>query len=198
MKMLRYITFACIFLSHAHAFAQSPSDPLAEPALPPSATSVQLNQPYASDHLGNVVLPFMWNISEEKNHIVATENSELDPAVITVDSVKFPADLKADNVVHNILKSLAQALNTALPQDKIAPPSLCPENPDAKKCKNPLLHYAVSLQGTENDIPRTCAFDLYASQAAASVIALSFCAPKDKLYDPQPAAILQQIFSSFE
>ncbi len=173
----------------ASAIAQSPDN---------TETTIQLNQPYVSKDLGSVTFPFMWNITEAKNRLVATENSEIDPGVITLDTFKYPQDLKADAVATNILQSVAQTLSAELPTNSIQQQSLCPETPGAKKCKNPIQQFSASISGSENGIPRSCALELYLSQAAHTVIALSFCAPEDKLYTPSKEQTLKDVFLKME
>lgn len=188
-----------IFTFSGYAIADEANDPA--PIRQPAAkeTSLELNQPYMSKKLGQITFPFMWNITEQNNRIVATEPVEDDPAVVTVDFIDYPADLSTDKMSLNILTSLAQTISgPAVEQSAVTKETSCFDEKPSNKCKNSVDSYTATFSGTDQNIERACSAALYFIKASHKLVAYTICASSTKSYNISPVEGLKNMFNSMQ
>ena len=171
----------------------------------PPPTPLNLSQPASAPKLGDVTVPFGWNVrTEGDERIVAVEadgngNPSNAPAVITVDMISTPANLPTATIADNIILSLAEALAiTDLTPDQITKTDLCLDEKPSKKCKNQVQEMTVSLEGKENDLDRTCHAALYVVDKAHRIVVFTLCGPSLKTYDTEPLEALKTMFKQMQ
>lgn len=185
---LRSFFFAVVFLYTAvSAQAQTPGEVV--------PTSLNLSKPASAPKIGDITVPFGWDIRvESDDRIVAVEPSNA-PAVITVDMIGIPTGLDATTVANNIVLSLAEALgNNPFDLGATQKSTLCLDEKASKKCKNQVMELAASIDGKEDGNDRTCHIVLYTAERAGKIIAFSLCGPKAKTYTPEPIESLKAMF----
>ena len=77
-------------------------------------TEIKINQPYNSQNLGQLLLPFMWEVSEDsaQKRIIATEVRTHAPAVLTIDLIdNVPGDVSGESYAQAIIGSIAESLS---------------------------------------------------------------------------------------
>lgn len=193
-RILGVMLFCCLPLS---VFAQDAA--IEEPGAAPvgRTTSLTLNQPYSSADIGELTFPFRWEVSApSKDRVVATEPDSTAPAVIAVDVVRYPAELKADVVSKSIVNSMAEALKSTKIADEIVTRStICRDAKKSSKCKNQVYEYTGTIAGKEQDVDMRCAIALYAHDSAHTIVSFSLCAYDGKAYDREPVSALQEMFN---
>lgn len=187
------VAFACLGFM-ASAFAQTP------PPIP-----LNLSQPASAPKIGDVTVPFGWNIRNEGDERIVAIEADANgtpsnaPAVITVDMISTPAELPTSTVAENIVVSLAEALDIHdFALDQITKSDLCLDEKPTKKCKNQVQEMTVSLEGKENDLERTCHAALYVVDKAHRIVVFTLCGPSAKQYDPEPLEALKTMFKQMQ
>lgn len=184
---LRTFFCAIILFSALSAQAQTPGEVV--------PTSLNLSKPASAPKIGDITVPFGWDIRiESDDRIVAVEPSNA-PAVITVDMIGVPAGLDASNVANNIVLSLAEALgNNSFDLGTAQKATLCLDEKPSKKCKNQVMELVASIDGKEDGHDRTCHVVLYTAEKAGRIVVFSLCGPKAKTYTPDPVESLKTMF----
>ena len=161
-------------------------------------TEIKINQPYSSEVLGSLLLPFMWEVQEDtsKKRLVATEVRTHAPAVLTIDFLdKLERGIDSTVYMESIVSTFAEALGL----DKSVGKALEHEEKsiscDKKKCPKMSIYRTV-LEGNENGVARRCAFEIVPNEG--KLLVLTLCAAAEQKYSPDISAVLKSILGGMQ
>ena len=161
------------------------------------ATKVLFSQPFAAKKLGNLTLPFGWDVEEAAGgaRVVATEARVAAPAVLTVDLLAVPKGVEAGAAIQEIARLLAEKLGAK------ADVKSRTEKPDCGKAKCPSITvYTAEFAGKETAggkaVDRRCAIEII--PAGGNLLAFTICTDARQKYDPDLADILHQTLMQME
>ncbi len=174
--------------------------PAGEPsAKDDGAVEIKINQPYNSDALGQLVLPFMWEVSEddEQKRIVAKEVRTHAPAVLTIDLIdNIPQSVAGDDYAESIVSALAAASEIGdaseydvAREDKTLP---CEKKKNCPK----IAIYRSLLSGRESGVARQCAVEIVPN--AGRILVLTLCAAQSQSYRPALPQIVDAVFEGMQ
>ena len=158
---------------------------------------IQINQPFVSEVFGEMTLPFMWEVSEDKalQRLIATETRTEHPARLTIDHLKLPkaSELKAEKsqshavlsyeeIAKSVIQSVAQTLETTA------------EIQMHKSRKKKFLR--STFEGIENGIPRRCAVEILPATESQRLTVLSICTHAERTYEPDLVDVIHQVFET--
>lgn len=160
-------------------------------------TEIKINQPYNSQNLGQLLLPFMWEVSEDsaQKRIVATEVRTHAPAVLTIDLIdNVPSDVSGESYAQAIIGSTAESLSiTDATQYDIAHEERA--LPCEKKCPKMSI-YRSTLAGNEEGVARQCAIDIVPN--GPLILVLTLCAAQSVSYEPGLAEVVDAVFGGMQ
>lgn len=162
-------------------------------------TEIKINQPYNSQNLGQLLLPFMWEVSEDsaQKRIVATEVRTHAPAVLTIDLIdNVPSDVSGESYAQAIIGSIAESLSiTDATQYTIAHEERALPCEKKKKCPKMSI-YRSTLAGNEEGVARQCAIDIVPN--GPLVLVLTLCAAQSVSYEPGLAEVVDAVFGGMQ
>lgn len=160
---------------------------------------IKINQPYSAEALGQMVLPFMWEVSEddEQKRIVAKEVRTHAPAVLTIDLIEnIPQSVAGDDYAKSIVSALAAALEIGdateydvAREDKALP---CEKKKNCPK----IAIYRSLLSGSESGVARQCAVEIVPN--AGRILVLTLCAAQSQSYRPALQQIVDDVFEGMQ
>lgn len=151
-----------------------------------ATTEIKINQPYSSKNLGQLLLPFMWEVDEDDEHkrLVATEVRTHAPAVLTIDFIDaLPNNVSGEAYAHAIIASVAESLAISDPaQYEITTEEKNQPCEKKKNCPKTSI-YRSTLEGSEDGVARRCAIDIVPNGQA--ILVLTLCAAQAVDYEPK-------------
>ena len=212
MRLYHFIIALCLCCMPMTAFGQNPlkpgsgqeqpgapanADANKAQALPNAAGSaainhadIQVNQSFVSKTLGNLTLPFMWQIEENpsQKRVVATEPKTETPAILTIDVVAPPPKVDLAAVSQSIADVIAQALGTTATLNTETVATDCGKS----KCPS-ITVYRTQFSGREGLVSRNCALQIVPSNN--KLLVLTICAHGERSYSPDLSEILSEVFN---
>ncbi len=109
MRKIAFVLFFCLFFAPHELSAQDGDDPFADPGNTQAndeSAELKLIQPYQSKSLGQLTLPAIWDIQEDKQSLRAVEKNHKQPAVIQFFLIERLFQVSAVEYIEHLLKTL--------------------------------------------------------------------------------------------
>lgn len=155
---------------------------------------IKLNQPFESKKLGNMMLPFMWDVVDdaENMRVVATQSRSHAPGVLTVDLITYPEKISGEQASDAMIQGIAEKLGGRAVLTRTEMKASC--EPSKGETCGTLLAFQSEINGEEEGVRRRCAMMVVPDKGKAVV--LSLCVAASQTYSPDLKEILEQVFWS--
>lgn len=187
MKCGLFWALFSLSLASTYALAQEAAVPQAVPDI----TQIQINQPFLSEQLGALILPFMWDVAEDSGRVIVREKRSSAASVLSIDIFSVPAQLNPKALTESIIASIVEELSTANPGVIEETMGLDCDS-EKKRCKQNVKVYSAQLEHMAGPA-ESCAFLLIPNRDKLLILAL--CTAQGRKLSPEPLEILKEVFS---